>query len=82
MSKFTKRCLPFYKLLKKDKIFGWNEECEKAFIQLKEYLSSLPILTRPKVEETIFLYIATSKAAVGIMLIVERNGVQKPIFLY
>ena len=38
ISKFVDRCCPFYQLLKKWKGFQWNEECEKAFQDLKEYL--------------------------------------------
>ena len=30
LSKFPKRCLSFYKVLKKDKSFMWNKGCEKA----------------------------------------------------
>ena len=74
MSKFVEKCLPFFKILKKDKSFGWSEECGKAFTQLKEYLSFPQILTGSKDGETLFLYIATSKEAMGIVLIVERNG--------
>ena len=38
ISKFVDRCHPFYQLLKKWGGFQWNEECEKAFQDLKEYL--------------------------------------------
>ena len=54
MSKSVEKCLPLYKILKKDKSFRWNEEYEKAFIHLKEYLSSLLILTRPNDGEIFF----------------------------
>ena len=35
ISKYVDRCHPFYQLLKKWKGFQWNEECEKAFQDLK-----------------------------------------------
>ena len=38
ISKFSDRCCPFYQLLKKWKGFRWDDECEKAFQNLKEYL--------------------------------------------
>lgn len=38
-SKFVDRCRPFYQLLKKWKGFQWDEECDKAFQDLKEYLA-------------------------------------------
>ena len=39
ISKFSDRCCPFYQLLKEWKGFQWNEECERAFQGLKEYLT-------------------------------------------
>ena len=33
------RCRPFYQLLRRWKGFQWDEECEKAFQDLKEYLT-------------------------------------------
>ena len=57
MFKSVEKCLPFYKILKKDKSFKWSEDCENAFTQLKEYMSFLPILTRLEDGETLFLYI-------------------------
>ena len=35
ISKFADRCRPFYQLLKKWKGFQWDEECDKAFRDLK-----------------------------------------------
>ena len=80
MSKLPKKCLPFYKILKKDKSSRWSEDCENAFTKLKEYLSFLPILSRLEDEETLFIYITTSDEAVGTMLIVERNSEQRLVY--
>ena len=73
MSKSTKRCLSFHKILKKDKSFEWNKECEKAFAHVKEYLSYPLILTRLEAKETLFLYIVTFDEAVGTVFIIERD---------
>ena len=80
MSKSTKKCSPFYKILKKNKPFRWGEDCKNAFVELKEYISSLPILTKPKDGETLFLYIATFNKAIRIVLIVEWDGEQRPVY--
>ena len=48
ISKFTDRCHLFYQLLKKGKGFQWNEDCERAFQGLKEYLTRAPMLIAPK----------------------------------
>ena len=39
ISKFVDRCRPFYQLLRRWKGFQRDEECEKAFQDLKEYLT-------------------------------------------
>ena len=80
MSRSAEKCIPFYKMLKKDKTFAWGDDCKKAFSQLKEYLYSPPILTRPKKGELLYLYITTSEEAVGTILIVERNNGQKSVY--
>ncbi|KAL0440332.1 UNVERIFIED_CONTAM: hypothetical protein Slati_2516200 [Sesamum latifolium] len=38
----AERGLPFFKTLRKIEDFSWNEECQEAFDNLKEYLSKLP----------------------------------------
>ena len=38
VSKATDKCLPFFRVLKKS--FEWTDECQKAFEDLKKYLSS------------------------------------------
>ena len=41
VSKATDKCLPFFKVLKKE--FEWTNECQKAFQDLKMYLVAAPI---------------------------------------
>ena len=45
ISKFVDRCRVFYQLLRKWRGFQWDEECEKDFQNLKEYLTQAPMLT-------------------------------------
>ncbi|XP_024016294.1 uncharacterized protein LOC112089770 [Eutrema salsugineum] len=58
----------------------WNNDCEHAFKQLKEYLSTPPILAKPEDGETLYLYIAVSVSAVSSVRVREDRGEQKPIF--
>src|ERR1043165_3966767 len=39
----AKRCLPFYKAIKQDKVFNWDQCCQEAFENLKTCLAS-PLL--------------------------------------
>ena len=40
------KCLPFLRTLRKS--FEWTDECQKAFKELKKYLSSPPLLNSSK----------------------------------
>ncbi|XP_048611628.1 uncharacterized protein LOC125585939 [Brassica napus] len=80
ISRSTDKCLPFYELLRGNKRFIWDEKCEEAFKQLKEYLTTPPVLSKPETGDTLSLYIAVSSTAVSSVLIREDRGEQKPIF--
>ncbi|KAG7567533.1 Integrase catalytic core [Arabidopsis thaliana x Arabidopsis arenosa] len=81
ISKSTDRCLPFYNLLRKvNKNFTWDENCEKAFSELKYYLSKPPVLAKPEFGEELFLYVSVSDSAVsGVLVRMDRND-ERPIF--
>jgi hypothetical protein len=40
-------CSPFFQTLKKARKFTWDDECEKAFLKLKMYLTQPSIISRP-----------------------------------
>ncbi|KAK2997300.1 hypothetical protein RJ639_026298 [Escallonia herrerae] len=52
----------------------------KLFEELKHYLSSLPLLTKPVTSEDLFLYLSISEVAVSMVLIREEEGKQRPIY--
>ncbi|CAA7017572.1 unnamed protein product [Microthlaspi erraticum] len=76
ISRSTDKCLPFYQLLRSNKKFEWDKKCEDAFKQLKEYLTTPPILAKPEEGETLLLYIAISSTAVSGVLVREDRGEQ------
>ena len=51
-----------------------------AFQQLKKYLSRPPVMSRPKVDEVLFAYIAVASHVVSLMLIRIDNGVERPVY--
>ncbi|GAA0186490.1 hypothetical protein LIER_33778 [Lithospermum erythrorhizon] len=82
ISRSADRNLPFLRKLRqamKDELV-WDEECAKPFEELKNYLLSPNILTRPEGKEELQLYLAVSKGAVSSVIIREEAKVQKPIF--
>ena len=54
--KATDKCLPFFHILRKS--FEWTDECQKAFEELKKYLSSPLLLSLSKPREELYLYLA------------------------
>ena len=63
------KCRPFFQLLHKWKDFHWTEKCVVAFEELKQYLSSPPILSRPEKEEVLYAYLAVTDYAVSLVLV-------------
>nr|XP_043630232.1 uncharacterized protein LOC122601542 [Erigeron canadensis] len=57
-----------------------NEEAQKAFIELKEYLCQLPTMTAPTPGETLQMYLAASSETISAVLITSRKGVQQSIY--
>ncbi|KAK3031811.1 hypothetical protein RJ639_036963 [Escallonia herrerae] len=65
MSKSVEGCLPFFKAIRKAKDFVWTEECQKSFEELKRYLSSPSLLTKPVTGEYLFIYLSISESKAG-----------------
>jgi hypothetical protein len=65
--------MPFYKLLRKAGGFQWDDQAVAAFVELKQYLKSLPTLIPPQPEDIMLLYV-TATDAVVITVIVGDAG--------
>jgi hypothetical protein len=70
-SRSIERSLPFFKALKGKGKIEWGPEERKAFAKLKAYIEEMAILSPPLMSEPLFLYVATSKAAVCAALVRE-----------
>ena len=78
VSKATDKCLPFFKILRK--AFKWTDQCQKAFQDLKVYLTTAPLLSPSIPGEELYLYLAVSPHTVSSALIREEGKVQKPVY--
>ena len=78
ISKATDKCFPFFRVLRKS--FEWMDECQKAFEDLKKYLSSPPLLSPSVPREELYLYIAVSQAAVSAALVLNDGCSQQPVY--
>ena len=67
ISKATKKCLPFFKTLKKSS--EWIDECQKPFKELKAYLMSPLLLSLSKLDEGLSLYLVVSPTTISSALI-------------
>ena len=65
--------LPFFKLLKASELFSWSEEADTAFEQLKLFLTKLPIMMAPQLDETLLIYITATSRVVSIASVVEHE---------
>jgi hypothetical protein len=80
------KVLPFFKLLKAQEKFIWSEDANKAFIELKRFLTSPPIMTAPQQDETLLIYIAVTNRVVSTTNVVEQEEarraykIQRPVY--
>lgn len=79
LSHSVEHTLPFFKTLHRAKPFRWTKECQKAFDELKQYLTQLPSLVGPKHHVKLLLYLAALTTAVSVILVQEDNRAQCPI---
>ena len=81
ISRFTDRLKPFFITLRGAQRAGWNEECNQAFMAIKQYLTEPSILASPRTGDTFYLYLVVSEAFVSVALFKEdENRKQRPIF--
>ncbi|XP_070045406.1 uncharacterized protein [Nicotiana tomentosiformis] len=68
ITQLTTTCEPIFKLLKKDVVIKWTEECQEAFDKIKEYLSNPPVLVPPEPGRPLFLYLTVLENSFGCVL--------------
>ena len=78
VSRASDKCQPFFQVLRK--AFQWDEKCEEAFVALKTYLSSPPILVSPTEGELLTLYLAVSDFSTSAVLVRDKERVQHPVY--
>ena len=78
VSKATDKCLPFFRVLRK--AFAWMDDCQRAFEDLKAYLTTAPLLSPSVLGEELYLYLVVTQHAVSSALIRKEGRVQKPVY--
>ena len=77
---FSQIVAPLYKLLRKDVEFIWNDDCMKAFLQLKEVLLTTPVLQGPNWEFPFYIHTDASDHAIGVVLGQKLDSIEHAIY--
>ena len=81
ISRFTDRLKPFFTTLRGANRPEWDEECDRAFIAIKQCLTEPPILASLEAGNTLYLYLAASDMAISAALFKESENVKlRPVF--
>ena len=73
ISKLGEGALPFFKLMKKKGSFEWTPEADRAFQDLKRYLTSPPVMVAPQPLEPLVLYLAATPYSASAALVAVRE---------
>jgi len=71
---------PYFQCLKRNSRFAWTDECEAAFLKLKEYLAMPPVLCKPQVGIPLRLYFTVIEWAISYVLVQEQDQMQRLIY--
>ena len=66
--RLTDICEPIFRLLRKSQRSVWDDQCQRAFERIKEYLLSPLVLVPPILGRPFLLYLSVSDIALGCML--------------
>ena len=81
ISLFTDRLKLFFTTLRGANRAEWNEECNRAFLAIKQYLTEPSILVSLEAGDTLYLYLVASDIAVSVALFKESGDAKlRPVF--
>ncbi|RVW50215.1 Transposon Tf2-8 polyprotein [Vitis vinifera] len=73
---------PIFKLLRKNQLTVWDDQCQRAFERIREYLLSPSVLAPPTPGRHLVLYLLVSDVALGCMLAQLDDSSKKRAIYY
>ena len=81
ISKLTTIYEPIFKVLRKGQKVEWDEQCQKLFDTIKQYLMNSPVLQPPRAGRPLILYLALEEDAIGPMVAQENEeGIEYAVY--
>ena len=81
ISLFTDWLKPLFNTLRGAKRAEWDEQCDQALVEIKQYLTNPPVLVSPEHGDTLYLYLAASEIVVSAALFKECEDAKlRPVF--
>ena len=75
IERFSKVVVPLTQLTRKDQPFAWTDRCEERFRELKQRLTSAPVLVIPDVRKPFEIYCDASHQGLGCVLMQDQKMV-------
>ncbi|RVW84878.1 Retrovirus-related Pol polyprotein from transposon opus [Vitis vinifera] len=81
IARLTDICEPIFRLLRKSQPTVWDDQCQRAFERIREYLLSPPVLAPPTPGRPLLLYLSVLNVALGCMLAqLDDSGKDRAIY--
>ncbi|WJZ96847.1 hypothetical protein VitviT2T_015494 [Vitis vinifera] len=81
IARLTDICKPIFRLLRKSQPTIWDDQCQRAFERIREYLLSPLVLAPPTPGRPLLLYLSVSDVALGCMLAqLDDSGKDQAIY--
>ena len=81
IARFTDKLKPFFLTLRGANTFGWTNNCRQTFEVVKPYLIEPPILSSPKSNEQLYMYLVVYDCVVNAILFRHiQDKEQMPVY--
>ena len=60
--------------------FEWSNDCQAAFEEIQKFLTSPPLLSRPILDEPLYLYLSIGYESIASVLVWEEGSQQYPVY--